>query len=270
MRRQFDGSARILFVVATTQLSAWAQIPAQPPTRQDNVREVIHSVEIVDPYRWLEDQDGQETREWIAAQNTYAQSLLNPLPMRERIHKRLIEMYRHDSVSEPEEESGAYFFTKRGADQDLRSIYMRRGADAPDELLVDPQPLSADHTTSVTLERVSLDGRLLAYGVRRGGEDETEIHIFDINSRRDLSDRLSKALYLGFSWEKDGRGFYYTRAQRDVGKRIYHHALGTDPAQDPEIFGKGYGPDTWLSPQASEDGRYLLVIVENCSKESVL
>ncbi len=200
MRRQFDGSARILFVVATTQLSAWAQIPAQPPTRQDNVREVIHSVEIVDPYRWLEDQDGQETREWIAAQNTYAQSLLNPLPMRERIHKRLIEMYRHDSVSEPEEESGAYFFTKRGADQDLRSIYMRRGADAPDELLVDPQPLSADHTTSVTLD----------------------------------------------------------------------HALGTDPAQDPEIFGKGYEPDTWLSPQASEDGRYLLVIVENCSKESVL
>ena len=257
-------------LVGVAQLSGLAQIPPPPRTVQDNVREVIYGVEIIDPYRWLEDQDSPETREWIAAQNAYTQSLLDPLPMRERIYKRLMEMYRHESISEPEEENGRYFFSMRGADQDLWSIYVREGADGPNQLLVDPQPLSPDHTTSVTLDGASQDGRLLAYGVRRGGEDETEIHIVEVGSRRDLPDRLPRALYLGLSWEKDGRVFYYARAQRDTGKRIYRHVLGTDPAQDAEIFGKGYGPDVWVSPYASRDGRYLLAIVQKGWENSEL
>ncbi len=270
MRNPARTSLSILVLIVASQISVFPQVPPPPATRQDNVREVIHGVEIVDPYRWLEDQDSTAVREWITAQNAYTQSLLEPLSMRPSILKRLMEMYRHDTVSEPEEENGAYFFMKRGADQDLWSIYMRRGANAPDELLVDPQPLSPDHTTSVALEGASRDGRFLAYGVRRGGEDETEIHILDVRSRRDLPDSLSRALYLGFSWESDGSGFYYTRAQRDVGKRIYHHALSTDPAQDPEIFGKGYGPDVWVRPYASRDGHYLLAIVEKGWQSSEL
>jgi prolyl oligopeptidase len=263
-------SLSVIIAVAAAQISALAQIPPPPATAQDNVREVIHGVEIVDPYRWLENQDSPQTREWIAAQNGYTQSLLNPLPMHERIYKRLMEMYRHESISEPEEESGSYFFMKRGADQDLWSIYVRKGPDGPDELLIDPQPLSSDHTTSVTLEGATQDGKLLAYGVRRGGEDETEIHVFEVTSEHDLPDRLPRALYLGFSWEKDGRAFYYTRAQRDIGKRIYRHVLGTDPTRDPEIFGKGYGPDVWVNPYASRDGRYLVAMVQKGWQNSEL
>ena len=164
-----------VLVVSAAQVFILAQVPPPPPTPRDNVREVIHGVEIVDPYRWLEDQDGPQTREWIAAQNSYTRSLLNPLPMRERIYERLMDMHRHDSISEPEEENGRYFFMKRAADQDLWSIYVRKGSNGPDELLIDPQPLSSDQTTSVTFEGATQDGKMLAYGVRRGGEDETEI-----------------------------------------------------------------------------------------------
>src|SRR6516164_9796185 len=77
-----------VLVVSAAQVFILAQVPPPPPTPRDNVREVIHGVEIVDPYRWLEDQDGPQTREWIAAQNSYTRSLLNPLPMRERIYER--------------------------------------------------------------------------------------------------------------------------------------------------------------------------------------
>ena len=233
-----------------------------PVTRQDNVREVIHGVEIVDPYRWLEDQDGQETRKWVAAQNTYTHALLDSLPMRAAASKRLMEMLRHDSVGAPLWEGGYYFFSKKAAEQDLSCIYRRKGAIGPDELLLDPHPMSADHTTTVGFRAVTADGSLMIYAVRRGGEDETDLRILDLNQHRDLPDVFPRALYQSISWKRDKSGFYYTKGLRDVGKRIYYHALGSDPAKDPLIFGEGYGPDTWISAEASRDGRYLLINVQ--------
>jgi prolyl oligopeptidase len=238
---------------------AYSQSPAPPSTRQDNVKEVMHGVEIVDPYRWLEDQDSAETRQWVAAQNAYTHSLLDGLPMRAASSKRLMEMLRHDTMSAPQREGDYYFFTKKGADQDLPSIYRRKGPAGPDELLIDPLPMSADHTTSVVIDGVTADASLMLYAVRHGGEDETELHILDLSSRHDLPDVLPRALYLGTSWKKGKSGFYYALGRRDAGKRIYYHALGSDPAKDPIVFGEGYGPDTWLSPHVSEDGRYLLI-----------
>src|SRR5262249_49332551 len=122
-------------LLATSFSSARAQAlkPAlQPPaTRQDNVKEGIHSVEIVDPYRLLEDQDGRETKAWVAAENAYTHSLLDGLPARANVRKRLTEMLHHDTMGAPIQEGGYYFFTKKGADQDLSSIYRRKGPDGP-------------------------------------------------------------------------------------------------------------------------------------------
>jgi prolyl oligopeptidase len=236
-----------------------AQTPAPPPTRQDNVKDVIHGVEIVDPYRWLEDQDSKETHDWVAAQNAYTHSLLDKLPQRAGISKRLLEMLKHDTMSAPREENGYYFFSKKGAEQDLPSIYRRKGPAGPDELLLDPLPMSADHTTSVGIDDVSSDASLMIYSIRHGGEDEIELHVMDLNTRHDLPDIFPRALYAGTSWKKDKSGFYYTVGHRDSGRRIYYHALGTDPTRDTVVFGEGYGQETWLNADVSEDGHYLLI-----------
>jgi prolyl oligopeptidase len=243
-------------------LPLMAQTPAPPPTRQDNVKEVIHGVAIVDPYRWLEDQESEETRNWVAAQNAYTHSLLDKLPQRPAISKRLMEMLKHDTIGFPREENGYYFFTKKGADQDLPSLYRRKGPSGPDELLIDPLPMSGDHTTSVGMEDVTSDGALMIYSVRHGGEDEIELHIMDLNARHDLQEVFPRALYQGTSWKKDKSGFYYTVGRRDSGRRIYYHALGSDISKDAVVFGEGYGQDTWLDATVSEDGHYLLIDVQ--------
>jgi prolyl oligopeptidase len=258
----FSSLFAILLATGVASASAQVRRPAAPSTRQDNVKEVIHGVEIVDPYRWLEDQDGRETKAWVAAENAYTHSLLDGLPARAGVRKRLTDMLHHDTMGAPIQEGGYYFFTKKGADQDLSSIYRRKGPDGPDELLIDPNPMSTDHTTSVGIGGVTADAGLMLYAVRRGGEDETELRILDLNSRRDLPDVLHRALYLGTSWKKDKSGFYYALGHRDIGKRIYYHALGSDPAKDPLVFGEGYGPDMWLGPRVSKDGRYLLIDVQ--------
>jgi prolyl oligopeptidase len=259
MRKNF---ALLLAAALFSATAAHAQSPKPPVARQDNVKEIIHGVEIVDPYRWLEDQNSAETKAWVTAENAYAHTLLDGLPSHAAFSRRLMEMLKHDTVGSPREEGGYYFFTKKGADQDLSSIYRRKGATGADELLIDPHPMSPDHTTSVAIFAISRDGALMVYAVRKGGEDETELRIMDVNARRDLPDVLPRALYFSTSWKKDKSGFYYAMGRRDTGKRIYFHALGTDPAKDAMIFGEGYGPDTWIGAGVSDDGRYLGISVQ--------
>jgi prolyl oligopeptidase len=265
MARQFY----VLFILIVISLAltsgsqralAQTAAPHPPPTRQDNVKDVIHGVEIVDPYRWLEDPDSDETKKWVSEQNAYTHSLLDGLPMRPQIQKRVEEMFHYDSLSGPIQEGGYYFFYKRKADQDLWSIYRRKVSGGPDELLLDPLPMSPDHTTVVAIRNPRFDGKLLLYSVRRGGEDETELRVFDIARHRDLPDLLPRNIYTSAAWRKDKNGFFYGLRPRGGEPKLYFHALGDDPAKDAVIFTKGYKSDVWLNPYVSEDGKYLLAI----------
>ncbi|MDD4856758.1 MAG: prolyl oligopeptidase family serine peptidase [Candidatus Krumholzibacteria bacterium] len=266
--RRFKRVPGMVFGALIAWVSSGAAVPggvaagAKPPaTRADNVTEVIHGTTIVDPYRWLEDQKSPETRGWIDAQNAYAHSFLDPLPFRESITKRLTELMKIDQIGMPFERGGRYFLQKRSADQDLWVIYMRESLGGEDRVLVDPDTLSADHTRSVGIYDVSLDGKLLAYYVREGGEDEVAVRFLDIDSGRQLAENLPKGSFFGVSITSDKSGFYYSKHVNEIGSRVYYHAMGTDPAGDPMIFGEGYGPDKGIDCRITDDGRYLGIVV---------
>ena len=246
---------------------AWSQQPAvkpPPPSRTDNVREVLHGVEIVDPYRWLEDQESAESRGWIEAQNSYTRSILDALPGRERLAKRIGKLLKVDTQGLPVEMGGRYFLTKRLAEQELPVICVRKGLKGKDEVLLDPHPMSPDHSVSVSLSDISTDGALVAYGVRKGGDDQEEIRLLEVDPKRPLPDVLPKALYFGVQIKPDRGGLYYARMEKD-GPIVRYHAMGTDPASDPEVFGKGYGPDKGIDIALSPEGRYLALTVSHGS-----
>ena len=258
-RRKNTGVVSLLFaiLVLSATTSGQAQAPKPPASRVDNFREVLHGVEIIDPYRWLEDQDAPETRDWIDAQNKYTHSLLDALPARPMIQKRLSELLRVDIVTPPLEQGGRYFLSKKRAEDDLFILYVRQGLNGKDEVLIDPHTLSADHTTDIGLLDASSDGKLIVYSVRRGGQDETELRVMDVNTRKDV-DQLPNALYRGVSIKRDGSGFYYNLQRRETGIRVMYHAIGSDASKDVEVFGKGYGPDKWVGGSVSENGKYML------------
>ncbi len=234
------------------------QPKAPPPTRTDNVKDVYHGVEVVDAYRWLEDQKSAETRAWIDAQNAYTESLLKARPGRESLKQKLTALLKIDSFGTPTERNGRYFFTKRLASQDQPVLYLRKGLKGTDEVLIDPHPMSPDHTTTVLLRGVSGDGSMFVYALRQGGADETEIRMFDVDARKDLPGRLPPARYLTVALDPDKKALYYTRMTPE-GPRVFTHKVGADPATDAEIFGKGYGPEKIIVSSLSEDGRYLLI-----------
>jgi len=237
-----------------------AAVAAFPPTRVATVKETLHGVTIADPYRWLEDQNSPETRAWIDAQIQYTRVYLAGIP-RERLKSRLTELRRVDSVGTPTMRGNRYFFTRRLKQENRTSICMRAGFGGKDEVIVNPNDVSPDESVSVLLGGVSEDGSILAYGVRKGGEDEVEIRLLDLKTRNLLADALPRARYSSFSLKKDNSGFYYGRLDPE-GPRIYYHALGAKPGEDRKIFGDGYTPSNWISARLSdEDNRWLLVNV---------
>ena len=99
--------------------------PAPPPTRIEVVTDTLHGVEIADPYRWLEDQESPETREWIAAQNAYAREIVSDADLETRLEARLRELMDQPAVSAVRAAGEHEIFTLRRTGE-LQARIMRR------------------------------------------------------------------------------------------------------------------------------------------------
>jgi prolyl oligopeptidase len=266
----FDPGLRcfcVILLAATTLIAvapaSGGDFPPPPATRTDNVVEVVHGVEITDPYRWLEDQDSPETRKWIDVQNEYTDAVLAhaaQLVGREGIREELTSLIRYDWYSTPVAGGDSYFFLRELAGDNLRSLCMRKGLHGPDMVLIDPAALSDDQSVTVHLIEVAHDGSVFAYGLREGGEDELTVHFYDVQGLRDREDVLPHGRYDEFRFEPDNGGVYYSMYS-DEGPRVYYHRMGTDAAADEEVFGAAYGPGNGISVDLSDDGRFLVMTV---------
>jgi prolyl oligopeptidase len=247
-------------LIAGDNSSVSSGVPAPPKTAVNEVREMIHGTEIVDPYRWLEDQNSPETRAWIDAQNAYTDSLLAKIPARAALQQQVSALLKIDGMGIPLVRGNRYFFTKWAACQDQSSQYLRNGINGKDELLIDPLPLSPNHTITVGVLSITGDGKLMAYFTRQGGADEVTPHLLDVDTRKELPDVFPRARYSGFAVLNDKSGIYYTRLVPE-GPRVFFHKMGDDVSKDTEIFGKGYGPEKIVSSSVSEDNHYLQITV---------
>ena len=232
------------------------------------VEEQIHGVAVQDPYRWLEESETPEASEWIRDQAAYARTYLDTLPTREGIRARMTEILASGFVSTPTEAGGRYFYSRRSDDQNQPVVYMRTGLDGEDQVLLDPNSMSSDGTTTVDWYVPSQDGKLLAYGKSTEGTETSTMYIRDIASGQDLDDVFPKVRFSNPQWLEDGSGFYYSRP-RDVesigpgeelyNRRVYFHRLGRGYEQDPEVFGEGLDEEQIPDAILSDDERYLLL-----------
>jgi prolyl oligopeptidase len=259
-------SSAVSFLTLLLVSAGWAQVPreaglaAAPKTEVREVKETLHGVEVVDPYRWLEDQESPETRSWINSENAYTDSLVAKLPGRDDVKQVLTGLLKVDVTNVPQVRNGRYFFTHRNADHDQAALFMRQGLEGKDELLVDPLALSPEHAITVNLNSISRDGTMIVYSLRKGGEDEVVPHLYDVNTRKDLADQFPRARYSGIAILPGKSGAYYTKQTKE-GPRVFFHKIGASADQDTEIFGKGYGPEKLIGTRLSEDGHYLTITV---------
>ncbi len=241
-----------------------------PPTKVDKVVEKLHGVEVADPYRWLEDGDHADVKAWVEKQNAYTKSVLDKLPGRAKIQGRLGELLEIGRINAAQPARGRYFYTKREGTQNQAILYVREGLKGKDRVLIDPNKLSEDGTTALDWWHVNKDGTLLAYGLSKHGSEESTLYVRDVATDKDLPDVIEQTRHTSLAWTPDGKAFYYTRYPKpgsvpkedeNYHRHVYYHVLGTDPAQDPKVFGEGRQKEDWPNVYLSPDGRWLLVNV---------
>jgi prolyl oligopeptidase len=252
-----------------------------PKAEKRPLTETMHGVEITDNYRWLEDGTSPETQKWVEQEMSYTASILKPLSGRDAINKRLTELLSIGSISQPEIGGKYYFYTRREGMQNQPVLYVReRGAEgkeveakdkAQDRVLLDVNQLAADGTIALDWYQPSENGKYLAYGTSASGSEMSTLHILETKTGKALPDLIERTRACSLAWLSDNSGFYYTRypkkgevpdGQEMYNRHVFFHLLGTDPATDDKIFGEGRDPEDWPNVSLDNDGRLLVITVE--------
>lgn len=254
---------------------AVADAPAEevsyPPSRKSEVVDLYHGVRVADPFRWLEDDNAEETKAWVKEQNALTFSWLEKIPQRGMIRRRLEKLWNYERFGMPFRRGGRYFFTRNSGLQNQSVLYVAESLEAAPRELLDPNRLSEDGTVSLSTWEPSEDGRLLVYGLSRAGSDWQEFRIRDVGTGEDLRDVLHWIKFSGASWAKDGSGFYYGRypepeegaalTGQNKNKRICFHQVGDAQDQDEVVYARRDEPEWGFDATVTDDGRYLILEV---------
>jgi len=248
-----------------------------PTTKAESFKETVQGVEIVDPYRWLEGDNSSPAEQgkvtpdvagWTDSQNSYTRSVLDALPQRHELEQRLRPLMEVGSVSRPIVRANRYFFSKREGHQNQPIVYWREGYKGENKTLVDPAKLDESGLTTVEWFSPSQDGKLMAYGTYRAGDELTTLHLLEVDSAKLLDLEIPDKTQAP-DWLPNGSGFVYQNLKQPKDPytgQVLFHRMGTDRAKDVVLFRQFTKAEnaalatTW-GPfgSLSRDGRWLVL-----------
>jgi prolyl oligopeptidase len=264
------------FVICALLLGDKLQYPAAP---RENVTDDYHGIRVADPYRWLENPDSPRSRKWIEEENALTNSFLANVPNFPAIKDRLASLWTPvaypsattDGRAALVNKAGRYFFMRRDSGNNQPILYWMLSRDATPKPLLDPNRLSADGTAALLSWAISNDGKLLAYGIARSGSDWQIIYFRDVDTGRDLADKLEWSKFIPPEWASDNKGIYYARFPKpadenvltsaNYNQQLCFHKLRTQQTEDTLIYERPDHKDWLFQPRESDNGRYLIIHV---------
>jgi len=239
-----------------------------PVSKKTNVIENYHGTMVADPYRWLEDDNSAETKEWVKAQNEVTFGYLGSIPYRQKIRARLEQMWNYPKYSAPSKEGAFYYFYKNDGLQNQAVLYRQKGLDGAPEVFIDPNTLSKEGIAALGSVSFSKNGKYCAYTVNKAGSDWSEGFLMEVGSKKLLNEKIEWMKFSGFAWVGDD-GFYYSRYPRPDEKSklsgqnqfhmVYYHKLGTTQNDDVLVYEDKANPLHYHSAGVTEDQQYLVM-----------
>lgn len=263
MKKHFAFLMFIAPLLATGQLQ-------YPTTKKGETVEDYHGTKVADPYRWLEDDNSEETKAWVQAQNKVTFDYLATLPQRDKIKKRLEELWNYPRYSSPSKKNEYYYFYKNDGLQNQAVLNRQKGLDGKPEEFLNPNTLNKEGIAALGSTSFSKSGKYFAYSVAVAGSDWQEGFIMETATKKILTDKIRWIKFSGFSWKGDD-GFYYSGydqpdektklSKQNQNHKVFYHKLGTDQSQDELIYQDKEHPLRYHSAGLTEDKRFLILQV---------
>ena len=254
-----------------------ARDPDAPPTRIATVTDAYHGVSVDDPYRWLEKGGDADVRAWSAAQTARTRAYLDGLPYRSALGAHLMALTSQTSPSyfDLKASNGRLFarYSDPAKQQPMLAV-MRPDATQP-RVFLDPNVLDATGGTAIDWYVPSPDGRHVAVSLSRGGSEDGDLHVFEVEMGRDIGEVIPHVQYPTAgghaAWAEDGTGVWYTRfpgterpeADRHFYQTVWWHHLGTPISADRQVFGNGLPRVAEIQMDYSPIAHALLITVAN-------
>ena len=265
--------SKVIFCLAVLALLGWvgASTPEfkYPKARKGDQVDDYHGTKVADPYRWLENPDSPESRQWIEAQNELTFGFLEKIPAREPIRERLTELWNYERYGVPFKKGGRYFVTRNDGLQNQSVLYTMESLEAEPRVLLDPNKLSQEGTVALKSYAISEDGEYIAYGLSNAGSDWETWHVRKVATAEDTGDVLNWVKFSGASWTHDGKGFFYSRYDEpneatklqslNYYQKLFYHRLGTPQSEDILVYHRPDEKEWGFNGEVSEDGRYLII-----------
>lgn len=237
-----------------------------PETKKADVVDDYHGVKVADPYRWLEDDNSEETANWVIEQNKITDEYLSQIPFREKLKERFTRLYNYPKYSAPFRAGSKYYFFKNDGLQNQSVMYVKDDLNSEAKVFLDPNKFSEDGTKSLSNISFSKDGKWFVYGVSSGGSDWDEFFVMNALTGEKLNDHLKWIKFSGIAWKDEG--FYYSRYPEPTGSelstknqfsKVYFHKIGNDQSEDIVIYEDATKPDRGFSAGTTDDERFLLI-----------
>ncbi|MFA9391221.1 MAG: prolyl oligopeptidase family protein [Prolixibacteraceae bacterium] len=238
-----------------------------PETRKDQVVDTFYNKVLADPYRWLEDDNSEETASWVDAQNKVTFDFLETLPNRETIKNRLTELWDYPKVHAPFNVSNRWFVFKNDGLQNQDVLFTMNDLESEPYILLDPNKLSTDGTVAFAGMDVSVDGKYLVYKIARSGSDWNEIFVKDIESGELLDDHLFWVKFSNLACFNDG--FFYSAydqpekgnelSKTNQSQKIYFHRFGEKQSNDKLIYANKNDAKRMYQASIDQDKEHLFI-----------
>lgn len=239
-----------------------------PETQKKPVFDIFFDQEVVDNYRWLEDDRSEETADWVTAQNDVTFDYLDKIPFREQLKERLTGLWNYEKIGTPFKEGKYTYFYKNDGLQNQYVIYRYADKIENAEVFLDPNSFSEDGTTSLAGLSFSKNSSLAAYSISEGGSDWRRVLVMNSETKEIIEDTINDLKFSGIQW-KGNEGFYYSSYDKPEGSelsaktdqhKLYFHKIKTPQSEDVVVFGGVESEkNRYVGAQVTEDDAYLIV-----------
>jgi prolyl oligopeptidase len=245
-----------------------------PETKKTDTVTDYHGTKVADPYRWLEDDRSDETKQWVTEQNKVTFDYLDKIPFRAQWLKRLEEINNYPKYSSPFRSNEYFYFSKNDGLQNQSVLYRQKGLNGKTELVIDPNKFSKEGTTGLGTFSLSKDGHYAVVGKTQGGSDWRTFFVMDMKTLQYLPDSLVWVKASGASWQGDG--FFYSRypapekgkelSTKNENHQVWYHKAGTSQDKDILVYEDPANPQRFHGVFTSEDERYVFLNISDRGK----